>query len=131
MNLNPVSALFQFIVLTDRFTRQLAPFTYRNEAGGKMVGHSATDNEAPGLDSCYSFNILSDKRLAKVAYHFLKPEGVTEERGNVSKLDSRLRVIRDGTDKGFQRHGDLPFTCCGEMGCRLCTCPVREAGLFR
>src|SRR6478735_718284 len=64
--------------------------------------HRAAQDEAARLDAGHLVDLVAGPWLHQFVDRAAKRPRVAEQRGDVAKQDSRLRIVRDGADGGLQ-----------------------------
>ncbi len=64
--------------------------------------HRAADNEAARLDAGDLVDLVAGPGLHQFIDRAAEGARIAEQRGDVAKKDSRLRIIRNGADGGLQ-----------------------------
>src|ERR1035437_7754074 len=64
--------------------------------------HSPSQDEAARLDAGHLVDLVAGTWLHQLIHRAAKRPRVAEQRGDVAKQDSRLRIIRNGADSGLQ-----------------------------
>src|SRR5713226_1019947 len=82
--------------------RQLAPFPDGHEAGGDLMRHRAAENEAARLDAGDLVDLVARPWMLQFIDRAAEGARVAEQRGDVAKQDSRLRIVWNGADAGLQ-----------------------------
>src|SRR5437588_10111606 len=111
MHLHLVDAVFKRIA--DRYfvVRELALLADRHEAGGELVRDRAAKDETARLDACHFVDFCPGPGVDKFIDGAAEGARVAEQRGDITKQNARLWMIRDSADRAseivFKRHAAL------------------------
>ncbi len=94
-----IDAVFERVRHTNRLVRQLAALADRNESCRKTVSHGSTQNETACLDARNLVDSAIAPRSDQAFEGDLQGASIAQQGGDVAKLDSWLRVIRDRADR--------------------------------
>src|SRR5260370_5402711 len=101
MHLHFVEAVFQRVGDAYRGMRQLAAFANRHETGRHLVRHRAAEYEAARLDAGHLVDLATRPGMHQFIDRAAEGTRVAEQRGDIAKQDSRLRIVRNGGDAGL------------------------------
>ena len=104
MHLHFVDAIFELIGDRDDAMRQLALLANRDEAGGKLMRHRASQDEAARLHPSDLVDLAAAPGLHEFVDRLAERLGVAEQGGDVAKEDSLLGIIGNGANGGGKRH---------------------------
>src|SRR6267143_1232237 len=102
VHLHFIEAVFKRVGDPHGGVRQLAPLAYRHEAGRDLMRHRAAENEAARLDASDLVDLVTRPWMHQFIDRTAEGTRVAEQRGDVAKQDTRLRIIRNGADSGLQ-----------------------------
>jgi hypothetical protein len=110
MHLDAVAPVLEIEISSDRFSRQLPGFADRNESKAQLIGDRRPEDESTGLNADYDI----DSRILMTARDAIDRESeslrLVKQCRDVAKLNTRLGVVGDGADEGFQgRQRETPI----------------------
>src|SRR5258708_15227488 len=82
--------------------RRLAPLPNQHEPGEDLMHHRAAKNEAQRHDARNLVDLVTRPWMHQLIDRAAEGASVAEQRGDVAKQDSRLRIVRNGADGGLQ-----------------------------
>src|SRR5690606_3002234 len=98
-----VDAVLETVGNAHRLVRQLALLADRNEAGGKLVGDRASEDEAARLYAGDLVDLGTSPGMHKLVNRAAEGARVAEQGGDVAKQDARFRIVRNRADGRMER----------------------------
>ena len=105
MNFNAVGAIFQRIVMAGRFTWQLARFAHRNKADTQRISEWCCKHEATRFDANDFIDRLITITRNQTVNTGFEAGRIFQQGRDVTKLNTRLGIVRNGTDELGEVHG--------------------------
>jgi len=112
VNLDPIGAVFEFVVLTRGFPRQLAGLANRHESDVEFHRDRESKNETTRLHARDLLDSTAGKGLRELCDRAANSVGIEQQRRDVAKLDTGLGVVRNRPNQPFDVHGLPPRAGC-------------------
>ena len=105
VDLDAITPVLEIEVPPDRLSGKFSRLANRDESETHLVGDSRAEDEATGFDSHDQVDAVIRVAVGDSIDGETEAFGVEKERRNVAELDSRLGVVGDGSDVGFEGQG--------------------------
>src|SRR5882672_1470482 len=109
VNLDPVHAIFQRVILAQHLPRKLSLFAHRHKTNRQLMRHGAAENEAARLDTRHLVDAHAGIGLHQRIDRAAESARVAQERGDVAKDDAGFGIIRDRTNDCGKIHWRAPL----------------------
>ncbi len=105
VDLDAITPVLEIEIPPDRLSGEFARLTNRNESEAHFVGDGRAEDETAGFDSDDQVNAVISVAIGDSIDGEPKAFRVEQERRDVAELDSRLGMVGDGADEGFEGQG--------------------------